>query len=90
MKSKSDWARIIKAWESSGLSQSEYCRRIGVRDNQFCYHRKKLGKDVSGGKFLAVVTGEETEITFGGGIKVKVSAHTSVNFLRKLAEAYGC
>lgn len=36
------WQVHIRAWEKSGLSQNEYCRRNKLRPNQFCYWKKKL------------------------------------------------
>ncbi len=36
------WQTHIRAWEKSGLSQNEYCRRNKLRSNQFCYWKKKM------------------------------------------------
>ena len=37
------WERHLKAWRESGLLQSEYCRKHGLRVNQFVYWKKKIG-----------------------------------------------
>ncbi len=39
------WQTHIRAWEKSGLSINEYCRRNSLKANQFCYWKKKLSGD---------------------------------------------
>ncbi len=36
------WQEHLKKWDSSGLSQVEYCRRNNLRTNIFLYWKKKL------------------------------------------------
>lgn len=37
------WARLLGAWEKSGLSQAEFCRRRGVKAVTFAWWKRKLG-----------------------------------------------
>ena len=49
------WQVHIRAWSKSGLSQNEYCRRNGLRPNQFCYWKKKIKNCKDGAvKFVPV------------------------------------
>ena len=36
------WHAHIKAWEKSGLSQNEYCRRNQLKNNRLTYWKKKF------------------------------------------------
>ncbi len=36
------WQEHLSRWESSGLSQVEYCRQNNLRTNIFLYWKKKL------------------------------------------------
>ena len=41
------WHRLVAAWEKSGLSQAEFCRRRGVEAGSFGWWKRKL-KGASG------------------------------------------
>ena len=41
---KRDWNSEVQQWQSSGLSQSEYCRRRAMSPSSFHTHVKKLNK----------------------------------------------
>ena len=38
-----EWLRLIKEWQQSGLTVSEWCRRNGIHPNTFCkwIHRSR-------------------------------------------------
>jgi len=36
------WRRVVEAWERSGLSQSEFCRRRGVKLGAFGWWKRRL------------------------------------------------
>ncbi len=38
------WLEHLRQWQRSGLSQADFCRQEGVRENQFCYWRSALKK----------------------------------------------
>lgn len=35
------WEEQIRLWQESGLSQSEYCKRNGIRSSQWFYWRRR-------------------------------------------------
>ena len=37
-----NWEKIVRDWESSGLSQAKYCNKNGIKVSTFIYHRKNL------------------------------------------------
>lgn len=37
-----DWQLHIEGWKRSGLSQSAYCRQVGINNKQFHYHLHRL------------------------------------------------
>jgi hypothetical protein len=47
-----DWEELVGAWEASGLSQAEFCRRRGVKEVTFGWWKRKLRPTVqrSGGR----------------------------------------
>jgi hypothetical protein len=44
------WRRVVAAWERSGLSQAEFCRRRNVNYAAFGYWRRRLQADGTGGQ----------------------------------------
>ena len=36
------WENRLRDWNTSGLTQSEYCREHGLRVNQFIYWKKRV------------------------------------------------
>ena len=38
---KKFWEEQIRFWQESGLSQSEYCKRHGIRQSQWFYWRRR-------------------------------------------------
>jgi len=62
-KKKRLWQAHINAWERSGFSQNEYCRRNKLKPNQFCYWKKKMsGYQDEAVKFVPV-TMHRPEVT---------------------------
>jgi hypothetical protein len=37
------WQKLIAAWEQSGLTQAEFCRRRGLKVVSFAWWKRKLG-----------------------------------------------
>jgi hypothetical protein len=37
------WQRLVAAWEESGLSQAEFCRRRDVSAGSFAWWKRRLG-----------------------------------------------
>jgi len=45
------WQRMVTAWEASGLSQAEFCRRRGLKAVTFAWWKRQLvGKPRRGGR----------------------------------------
>jgi len=42
------WKVHIRAWERSGFTQNEYCRRNKLKNNQFTYWKTKFNREHSG------------------------------------------
>ena len=42
------WEEQIRFWQESGLNQSEYCKRNGIRTNQWFYWRKRCRDSETG------------------------------------------
>jgi hypothetical protein len=66
----------VAAWRSTGLTQSEYCRREGVNWYGFRYWKAKtdaeMGLGAGGGKLVRVRGPAPSEVTGGVGIRVRV------------------
>lgn len=41
------WKVHIRAWEKSGFTQNEYCRRNKLKNNQFTYWKTKFNREHS-------------------------------------------
>ena len=48
------WRRHIKSWETSGLTQAEYCKRNNLSKHGFTYWRYKRQKKNERTRFLPV------------------------------------
>lgn len=64
-----DRAARVKDQEASGLSVVEYCRKVGIRPNNFYNWRKKKGEQ----RFALVETESRVSIELEGGLKLKVA-----------------
>ena len=42
---KSHWQQHINQWRDSKLSQAQYCKNNGLKENAFSYHKGKLAGD---------------------------------------------
>lgn len=78
MNNKREWESLINKWRKSGLSQSEYCRKVGIRPNRFWYWRKKLEGSTTESKhdnqFISLIpeSGESQIEICVGSVTVKV------------------
>jgi hypothetical protein len=50
-----DWPAIIRAWESSGIPQKQFCKTHGLSYTAFVYHRMQLNKQKNGASPLLPV-----------------------------------
>ena len=57
------WKVHIQAWERSGFSQNEYCRRNNLRSNQFTYWKTKFNREHSApASFVPVPTNPTDQV----------------------------
>ena len=97
------WQAHIHAWEKSGLTQNEYCRQNNLRNNQFCYWKKKLKQTTkrSTVDFVPVPActsrqkSEEVSenssgvtIILNGGIKIGLDNHFSTKALADVISVF--
>jgi transposase-like protein len=71
-----EWRRLIRNWEESGVNQADYCKRQGVALSTFQHWRKKL-QNSSEGSFLELVPAvseqeHEIELELPHGIILRV------------------
>ena len=90
------WQSIIEDWRQSGLSQSEYCSRHGIKLKQFYAWNSRLKKitepkPANRGHFLPVVW-EEASSDQGSssslkvlcqGVEIEVTHHTDPALFKK-------
>ena len=84
-----DWVDIFNAYQNSGLTQSQFCEREGIKFYEFKYHRTKYLKQtakVSG--FIPIqVKGSCVnliELALPGGVSIKINEHTSIDYVKRL------
>ncbi len=58
---RSYWSAHIKAWNSSGLSQAEYCRVYHLRSNSFTYWKRRFKEIASPHGLIPVQVLQETQ-----------------------------
>ena len=87
-----EWESVIKDWQDSGLSQSEYCRRAGIKDSRFGYWWRKLkGKNEHSqqeNKFISLIPegkSERIEI-HSGTISIKLPVTAISTCLKSVVE----
>lgn len=87
MDKNSDWKAVIADWKSSGLSQSEYCKRSGIIVSRFVYWKRKLeDKQVSQAQFVTVsATNTPIELEIGK-VKLKLPVEMQSESLANLVK----
>jgi len=48
------WQKHIQDWEESGITQTDYCHKYGLKRDQFTYWKGKLAQDTSGVSLVPV------------------------------------
>jgi len=43
------WQRMVEAWQASGLTQAEFCRRRGLKAANFSWWKRRLGQTAGHG-----------------------------------------
>ena len=88
------WKKHLSQWQSSTLSQSEYCRQHGLRPHNFSYHKCKSLKETAPKKpagFIQVelsekVVQEPLILHFGSGTHLTGITEGHLSLVKRLAE----
>ncbi len=62
------WARMVTAWEASGLTQAEFCRRRGLKAVTFAWWKRQLldGRDCVGYSYHQELEEDGETVTVAG------------------------
>ena len=71
-RTKEQWKEIIEAQRQSGMSAAEYCRRHGIKEKRFLYHRSRFSSE-SQYTVLKPVKDERIEIELKNDTKLRVT-----------------
>lgn len=102
MKKQRFWQVHIRAWERSGFSQNEYCRRNQLNSSQLRYWKKKLANDLKIPlKFVPVPVGNNNQeenidggdsglhIIINNDIKIRLNNDFTPSTLAKVVTTLG-
>jgi transposase-like protein len=100
--SKADARAVLAAWRKSGLSQAEFCRRIGIGTWRLWQWRRRLNGEDSGNRVprfvpVKLVDGGESpspgggwvEVVLPSGLRVRASEAFDVQSLGELVAVLG-
>jgi hypothetical protein len=75
MRRKINWPEVITRWESSGLSQAEFCRRERLPEKSFYYHKRRQVKETGESHFVELsgsAQSNELELRIGEDIRIRL------------------
>jgi hypothetical protein len=89
------WRKVLRRWQSSGLSQAAFCRQRKIPAGRFTWWKRRLRDDgvVAGHGFVPVqvapwaVRSSELELTLRGGRVLRFDANVNVSKLAAIAAA---
>ena len=88
-----DWPQHFERWRQSGLTQSEYCRQVGLSRHRFKYWRRKLepGRKKRESGFVPVQVRAATEapsltLTLPNGMVLHGIEAGNVGLVKRLVE----
>jgi len=92
------WQPHIRAWEESGVSQAEYCRRQGLNIKIFGYWKRKLCSKTHDLSFVPVtikpsqVSKSDTllRLIIRGDSCIEISDGFNQDTLRRVLDTLGC
>ena len=91
---RSQWQEHMERWQSSGLTQAEYCDRNGVKLSTFRYWRKRLASPdtpvtlvpVGFGRDGSASSAQELTLVLGDRYKVEVGDNFNSSTLARLVD----
>lgn len=86
--------RIVGSFESTDLSQAEFCRIRGIPLSTFTYWRRRMRSVGRPSPFVEVDVvrvgvGGRIEISLPGGLTAMIGSDASEDFIRRLIRAAG-
>ena len=97
MNIETEWQKRFEEQKRSGLSISEWCRRQGIRANQYYYWWKRLGgnrvvtkEGTQGRNFVELGGRESLELQIRDDIRIRISSNFDRDALKDLLELLGC
>jgi len=93
------WQEHIEQWQSSGLTQKEYCRRNGFKWSTFHYWRKRLATSEAAVTLVqvpvgfngdgSVASGHGLTLLLGDRYKVEIGDNFNASTLARLVDTLG-
>lgn len=91
------WEEHMKQWQSSGLTQAQYCRRNELKLSTFHYWRKRLKEKATAVTLVQVPVGfnsngrwcrpcQELTLVLGDRYKVEIGDHFNASALARLVD----
>ncbi|MEQ3659285.1 MAG: hypothetical protein ABNH21_10030 [Glaciecola sp.] len=88
------WQKHVSQWQSSGLTQAQYCKQHNLHPQRLSHHKRKLEtKDKQSGKtgFIAVPipqaipTPAPLTLRFASGLSLSGIASNNIDVVKQLA-----
>ncbi len=79
-RSPEEWARVLKQFESSGVSQIAFCRAEGISQNSLQKWRRRLGSSAGGGFIELIPATKPEHHAPSWQIEVQLPAGVSIRF----------
>ena len=96
-KPKKYWLKHFKRWESSGLTQIEYCRLNNIPISSFTNKKSKLAEEIQDTNSLVELempiidldSTSKIELRLPGGIQLLIQEDIDPSRLRRIVLAFG-
>ena len=97
------WQEHMLAWESSGLSQTAYCKKEGIHYNSFVYQRGRIANNPNSKtspamKFVEAVETTSTprevqtpvlQFMLPNGVRIGMTAAADAQFIQRVLSVIG-
>jgi len=87
------WKQHIQSWQSSGLSQTAYCRQNSLKQHQLAYWKKQLTEPLAGVSFVqlplstnlpAVINRSKVSLYTCNGFRIDIGTGFDPTMLKQL------
>ena len=76
-----EWAALLREWETSGLTRSEFCRKHNIKCSTFDYWRRQLRVDKNVHGFVKIKKGPVSSQPPHFSMRVSTGGYT-IEFMR--------